>query len=758
MSIAEELGNLVERSYQCTLRPVRELCSKRDYDEVEMLLQKRTRAFIESIRTSSNNRFSGGGSGAADDDDLSDTPTLEDAAFDMSPPADNEYLPPPARKLPAISRSFFSRFHRKANPGSDLASSFQLQKTASSLSFRSLTLGSHRRVYLSDWLDSHQFIEWLIEFLFMLWYSCVPPAYPRESPDLDADTVSYIAIRQVCKQIVWSSRVRIGDSRHNHMAKCYKAAFKFLPWGARLLLGEQGPKGESRWSDVAYDPFQRNVGSSQKFHNSRLLHWLTLEFDNPYMEKSYQVDWAGHLMKTPYWPFFATIMLAVAYVTVVYGSLKNDYASLTFVRLLITEPVSWLLMAAIIQLVAVTVLFNHSQRFKENYFFYQFVLGLCICCTAAVWMYEVRNLFVFIAWPISEGFTMAFILIAVSCLFYIRFVYLLWLTVLTAVFTASMRVAICSEAHACTVESSLPLQQILAIVGSLLLVFSGRYLFESHSRLDFFMYRNLYRESERSERLLLNILPSQVIQHLKSNGQDNEFGKEPPRAHAIPIGIAQAYDKVTVLFTDVVSFTTFSSHISPEELVLFLNDLFTAFDNMAEESGLEKIKTIGDAYLCISGLPKPDPIHAVAAGKMGLKISALMKTGVFRDHNNLPLGCRIGIHSGSVVAGVIGRKKFIYDIWGDAVNTASRMESTGETNRVHCSEDTANLIREQAHPGDFTLSCRGEILVKGKGIMKTYWVEDGTGDISPARALVGSQSPVITPITEERHSQIDSHR
>jgi class 3 adenylate cyclase len=395
-----------------------------------------------------------------------------------------------------------------------------------------------------------------------------------------------------------------------------------------------------------------------------------------------------------------------------------------------------------------------SLRFRENYFFFQFALGVVICFAAAVWMYEVRNLFVFIAWPIAEGFTMAYILIAVSCLFYVRFVHLVWLCVLTAVWTVSMRSALCNTGKGCESDHTLALQQWVAVGGALLLVFSGRYLFETHSRLDFFMYRNLFRESERSDKLLLNILPAHVIQHLKVSGEENGVvcGVRGGGGCSVPTGIAQAYDHVTILFTDVVSFTTFSSHIAPEELVLFLNDLFTAFDDIAEETGLEKIKTIGDAYLCISGLPNPDPAHAVAAARMGLKIAALMKTGVFKDHNNLPLGCRIGIHSGSVVAGVIGRKKFIYDIWGDAVNTASRMESTGEPNRVHCSEGTAALIEQQANPGEFTLKCRGEISVKGKGTMRTFWVDDGADgeDISPHMypKPLESNSPVFHPILE----------
>jgi class 3 adenylate cyclase len=186
-------------------------------------------------------------------------------------------------------------------------------------------------------------------------------------------------------------------------------------------------------------------------------------------------------------------------------------------------------------------------------------------------------------------------------------------------------------------------------------------------------------------------------------------------------GIAEGFDEVSILFADVVGFTTYSSHISPEELVLFLNELFTCFDDIAEELGLEKIKTIGDAYMAVAGLEHGHDAAAAAAAaaRMGLRVVELMMSGQFRDHENRPLEARVGIHTGSCVAGVIGRKKFIYDIWGDAVNTASRMESTGETNRVHCSEHTAFLLQ-----GEFELETRGEIEVKGKGSMTTYFITE----------------------------------
>jgi class 3 adenylate cyclase len=159
--------------------------------------------------------------------------------------------------------------------------------------------------------------------------------------------------------------------------------------------------------------------------------------------------------------------------------------------------------------------------------------------------------------------------------------------------------------------------------------------------------------------------------------------------------------------------------------------MFTCFDDIAEETGLEKIKTIGDAYMAVCGLDQAfSATHTVAAVRMGLKIGELLRSGQFRDHNNLPHGVRIGIHSGPCVAGILGRKKFIYDVWGDTVNTASRMESTGERNMVHISETTAKLLEEQA-PGQFEITLRGEIEVKGKGDMTTYFVLREKDIVSP---------------------------
>jgi class 3 adenylate cyclase len=181
--------------------------------------------------------------------------------------------------------------------------------------------------------------------------------------------------------------------------------------------------------------------------------------------------------------------------------------------------------------------------------------------------------------------------------------------------------------------------------------------------------------------------------------------------------LAEAFESATIMFADVVGFTKISSRVSPEQLVLLLNELFTVFDDLAERNGLEKIKTIGDAYMVAGGIPCPHPYHAQAIARMALQMIDSMQ--IFCDDRGNPLLLRIGIHSGSCVAGVIGRKKFIYDVWGDCVNTASRMESHGEPMKIHCSLQTAKRLRH-----DFALESRDRIDIRGKGLMHTFYVLD----------------------------------
>ncbi len=215
---------------------------------------------------------------------------------------------------------------------------------------------------------------------------------------------------------------------------------------------------------------------------------------------------------------------------------------------------------------------------------------------------------------------------------------------------------------------------------------------------------DLRLEKERSEQLLLNILPEAIAEQLKHNKK----------------AIASAIEEVTILFADIVGFTPLSSKVPPIELVGVLNEMFSIFDNLAEQNGLEKIKTIGDAYMVVGGLPLPKPNHAEAIADMALGMQAAMshfQSPLERFNIGSQFQIRIGINTGSVVAGVIGIKKFIYDLWGDAVNIASRMESSGEPGRIQVTEATYERIKDQ-----YNFEKRGKISIKGKGEMTTYWL------------------------------------
>jgi len=177
--------------------------------------------------------------------------------------------------------------------------------------------------------------------------------------------------------------------------------------------------------------------------------------------------------------------------------------------------------------------------------------------------------------------------------------------------------------------------------------------------------------------------------------------------------IADQFDNVTILFSDLVGFTALATGLPPGELIDILSTVFSRFDRAVAGHGLEKIKTIGDAYMVVAGIPQAVPDHALQIAQMAEDIIAAVTAYAARSGSDLSI--RIGVHSGPVVAGVIGQKKFIYDLWGDTVNTASRMESHGVANRVQVSEVTAELLRDR-----YDLEPRGEIDIKGKGKMRTF--------------------------------------
>jgi adenylate cyclase len=214
------------------------------------------------------------------------------------------------------------------------------------------------------------------------------------------------------------------------------------------------------------------------------------------------------------------------------------------------------------------------------------------------------------------------------------------------------------------------------------------------------MVEALRAEKERSEHLLLNILPRAIVTRLN----DGE---------AV---IADHLPDVTILFADLVGFTQIASRLPAAELVRLLNGLFSEFDRLAIEHGVEKIKTVGDNYMLAGGLPDPRADHACAVASMAMAMLAALE----RTNRGLavPLQMRIGIHSGEVVAGVIGTHKFVYDVWGDAVNVASRMESHGLPNRIMISAATHDRVR-----GRFRAQPHGMVEVKGKGPMETFLLD-----------------------------------
>jgi guanylate cyclase len=213
-------------------------------------------------------------------------------------------------------------------------------------------------------------------------------------------------------------------------------------------------------------------------------------------------------------------------------------------------------------------------------------------------------------------------------------------------------------------------------------------------------------EQARSEALLTNVLPSPIAERLKTGES-----------------IADHVDSATIVFADVVDFTPLSQRLTPAEVVGTLDQLFSRFDTLVERHGLEKIKTIGDAYMAAAGVPDPCPDHASRAAALALDMRDAVATSTVAGRHGLEL--RIGINSGPVTAGVIGTKRFLYDLWGDAVNTASRMESNGTPGEIQITRTTYELLRD-----GFECRPRGTIQVKGKGEMETWYL---VGELGSSR-------------------------
>ena len=219
-----------------------------------------------------------------------------------------------------------------------------------------------------------------------------------------------------------------------------------------------------------------------------------------------------------------------------------------------------------------------------------------------------------------------------------------------------------------------------------------------------YLFDQVERYRQRADDLLLNILPGSIATRLKE----------------APGTIADGYNEVTVLFADIVDFTSMSSAADPVAVVNKLNEIFSDFDRLAMRHGLEKIKTIGDAYMVACGLPSPRADHCEAVAAFAVEMLEVMAG--HRSWNGEPMALRIGINTGPVVAGVIGEQKFIYDLWGDAVNVASRMESSGLPGTIQVTEAVRRRL-----DGRYSFEARGPIVVKGKGEMVVYLMTEARG-------------------------------
>jgi class 3 adenylate cyclase len=231
------------------------------------------------------------------------------------------------------------------------------------------------------------------------------------------------------------------------------------------------------------------------------------------------------------------------------------------------------------------------------------------------------------------------------------------------------------------------------------------WLFDTVNRRLFLSERHVAAERLRADSLLENILPASVAEQLKTSSAT----------------IAREYNSVTILFADIVGFTAFAMHVEPTVVVSLLNQLFSQFDDLTVELGLEKIKTSGDGYMVAGGVPEARNDHARSVAELAFRM--IRTTSAFADDHNIDWKIRIGINSGPVVAGVIGKRKFAYDMWGDAVNVASRLESTSLAGAIQVSESTAKLLGP-----DYQLQPRGTIMLKNRGEARTYFLLGRKGD------------------------------
>ena len=419
---------------------------------------------------------------------------------------------------------------------------------------------------------------------------------------------------------------------------------------------------------------------------------LRLRFEDPYLESTFRADQFGHNLGNIRFAFLAGIGLWIAW-----GLLLNP-------RMLALSDQRFdtvMRFGVFIPMLLVGLALTFTRYFRRIWEW--FTVGVALA-TLLIWVFYVSRV---LTLPAEYGYVGVILITAFTyTLLRLRFVFVVLVTV----------VGIAAYLpYALTAAYILPLSLVLA---TLYLVSFGTlgllagYRTERFTRDLFLRERQLDQERARSDGLLLNILPQAIVEQLKAS----------------PSGrIAQAFDQVSVMFADAVGSTEQAARCSPEEFADSLDELFRTFDTIADRHGLEKIKTIGDAYMAVAGAPVPLEDHADAAVAMALDV--LSEAGEVRWPSGDPIVVRVGVASGPAVAGVVGVRKFAYDLWGDTVNLASRLEEYGEAGHVLVSESTATQVADRY---DFAPTRMMDL--KGKGP-------------TPVRFLVGRRSdvPVASP-------------
>ena len=520
-----------------------------------------------------------------------------------------------------------------------------------------------------------------------------------------------------------SESIVAGESSNLAARLCFPfGRLDSLPWAIRYLSS----RTQGKWEDVPYDQLEHDL-LWQEYGVT--MHFVTLEFEDIEMERGFQSDLARRrlgngqftLNNLIRWSYDYVVMflcaMLVSWVKFTLWNPPNTCVTrlgdrdVTFDRYLPTEPLSTLVCCGALCWIATAWLVGRHYRWYVS----NFCMVQCIFAVVSMIAYfsheyiAVANYTDTIQWTMEEGLTFATSMAFLAAFYSLRFIHIVYMIAVAGVVSGSLRPLV---KHSVVFRRQGILgseyNEAVLVVVSLVVLCMVVYFFEKLMRKDFILSMSLAAESELSDRLLTNILPEEVVQRLKLDDIDDHSTLE----------IAEGFESVSILFVEVTGLDERISTATDDGPLRLLARLLAQFDQVADKHGLEKIKSIGSTYMAVAGLPGRRSDHAKSAVIAGLEMLKIPGLSV-----------RAGVHSGAVVAGVIGRKKFSYDVWGDAVNVASRMQTMADHGTLLVSQDTAESLGY--HPDDENLSSlvlSGSVLlhsegrrqVKGKGPMVTY--------------------------------------